>query len=245
MGLIEQMQSSGRWLFKFRGQIPLVLFILAVPVVYYNADCIRTISSGTLTAINLSAFVVSIVGFLIRFYTVGTTPHGTSGRNTKEQVAEVLNTTGIYSLVRHPLYLGNYLIWLGIVIYTKSISFTVVFSLLYWVYYERIMMAEEHYIGEKFGAVFREWSGRIPAFIPKLSGFTPPSKAFSIKQVLRREYSGVLATVIGFVFVQQLIGMFSKGQGYIVGREYLYMLVGTGLAALVLRSLKHYTKVLD
>ena len=27
----------------------------------------------------------------IRFYTIGTTPKGTSGRNTKEQIAEELN----------------------------------------------------------------------------------------------------------------------------------------------------------
>ncbi|MGB8874133.1 MAG: hypothetical protein WCC75_12145, partial [Desulfobaccales bacterium] len=44
----------------------------------------------------------------------GLPPRGTSGRNTQGQVAETLNTTGIYSLVRNPLYLGNFLIWLGL-----------------------------------------------------------------------------------------------------------------------------------
>ena len=104
MGLVESMQSSGRWLFRYRGQLPLVLFLLALPAVYvtdYDA-----MSAMTTRILNYSAAVISVLGFLVRFYTVGTTPQGTSGRNTKEQVAEELNSSGIYSVVRHPLYLG-------------------------------------------------------------------------------------------------------------------------------------------
>jgi len=58
------------------------------------------------------AIALSMFGFIIRAIAIGTTPKGTSGRNTKEgQVAESLNTKGIYSMVRHPLYLGNYFMW--------------------------------------------------------------------------------------------------------------------------------------
>ena len=62
----------------------------------------------------ISSVIICIVGFLVRFYTIGTTPKGTSGRNTQEQVADVLNFDGMYSMLRHPLYLGNYLIWFGL-----------------------------------------------------------------------------------------------------------------------------------
>ena len=59
---------------------------------------------------------------------VGFTPRGTSGRNTKEgQVAESLNTLGMYSMCRHPLYLGNLLMWLGIVMYMGHLWFAVAF----------------------------------------------------------------------------------------------------------------------
>ena len=36
----------------------------------------------------------------------------TSGKNTAKQIAESLNTSGIYSVLRNPLYLANFLNWL-------------------------------------------------------------------------------------------------------------------------------------
>jgi protein-S-isoprenylcysteine O-methyltransferase Ste14 len=243
MRLQDSMAARGRWLFRYRGQLPLILFVMAVPAVYsVSVECTKACCCWCVW--KYVAFSLSILGFLIRFYTVGTTPRGTSGRNTKEQVAEELNTTGIYSLVRHPLYLGNFLIWLGLVVFTFSPAFTIIFCLMYWLYYERIMLAEEHFLFEKFGASFLNWSTSVPAFIPRFNGFVSPKEPFYIKQVLRREYSGVLSTVVGFVFVEMLRGYFSTNT-VDIPVAYLYTLyVMTGLT-LLLRSLKHYTKVLD
>jgi protein-S-isoprenylcysteine O-methyltransferase Ste14 len=57
---------------------------------------------------------VSLVGLGIRIATVGHAPGGTSGRRTVGgPSALALNTSGMYSVVRHPLYLGNYFQWLG------------------------------------------------------------------------------------------------------------------------------------
>ena len=54
---------------------------------------------------------VSLLGEAIRIITVGHAPRNTSGRNTTEgQVADVINTSGIYSIIRHPLYVGNFLL---------------------------------------------------------------------------------------------------------------------------------------
>jgi protein-S-isoprenylcysteine O-methyltransferase Ste14 len=191
------MASQGTWLFRFRGQIPIVLFVLAIPVVLTEPG------APQLWVIWLS-IGLSFMGALMRAYVVGTTPRGTSGRNTKEQVAEVLNSTGAYSIVRHPLYFANYLMWIGIVAFTGNLWFVTVVSLLYWIYYERIMVTEEAFLISKFGDAYHNWAKNTPAFFPRLFGFKSSSEPFSIKQVLFREYSGWLATVIGFAFVHWL-----------------------------------------
>ena len=79
--------------------------------------------------------------------------------------------------------------------------FVIVVSLMYWLYYERIMFAEERFLERKFGQDYLDWSLKAPAFIPAFGKYKKSETAFSLKTVLRREYSGVLATVIGFVFV--------------------------------------------
>ena len=115
MALVDSFEKSGNWLFRYRGQIPVILFVAAIPMVYFtDTSFLSKASENIITIISIS---ISLLGFIIRAISIGTTPAGTSGRNTREgQVAETLNTKGIYSMVRHPLYLGNYFMWIGIVI---------------------------------------------------------------------------------------------------------------------------------
>lgn len=241
MALLHSLEKEGNWLFRHRGQLPLILFLLAIPAVFStNYEALTPVQ---VKIFNYSSYFLAILGFVVRSYTIGTTPRGTSGRNTEEQVAEQLNHSGIYSIVRHPLYLGNYLMWIGIVLFTKNIEFTIIVSLMYWLYYERIMFAEERFLERKFGNSYLDWAKGVPAFIPKFSLFKKSSISFSMKSVLRREYSGVLATVVGFVFVDLLI-TYKQWHTISLAKNLLYLLIVTVVITVILRSLKHYTQVL-
>src|SRR5690606_5900500 len=242
MALIHSFEETGNTLFKYRGQIPVLLFILAIPVIYFTDY--TGIGLNEYRVYVVTCIVISFLGLLVRAYTIGTTPANTSGRNTKKQVAEALNSTGIYSTVRHPLYVGNYLMWIGIVAYTFNLWFVISVSLAYWLYYERIMFAEERFLEKKFGQGYLDWSKKIPAFIPNFKKFIKPEVRFSMKPVLRREYSGFFATVIGFVFVDILRESILMEELYVRDRYY-YILAGAAFITLVLRSLKHYTNWLN
>lgn len=240
MALLHSFENSGNKLFRYRGPIPVILFVLAIPVVYFtNFSGLNPVVVSVITIISI---IISITGFYIRAYSIGTTPHGTSGRNTKEQVAETLNTTGIYSMVRHPLYLGNYLIWIGIVIFTFNIYFLLLVSLAYWLYYERIMFAEERFLERKFGDEYLNWSLTVPAFIPSFKKYQKSIIPFSIISVLRREYSGFLACVLGYTFIDNL-------RYYIMYNEFdyrrisIYIFIISIIITLILRTLKHSNKL--
>jgi protein-S-isoprenylcysteine O-methyltransferase Ste14 len=246
MTLIRQLEQQGNWLFRYRGQLPLVLFLLVIPVMAFKSAPSQLSNAAAWT---VAAIVLSVSGAVVRAYTIGTTPRGTSGRNTKTQVAETLNTSGIYSTVRHPLYLGNYLMWIGIVVYTYDTSFILLVSLLYWIYYERIMMAEEAFLRGKFGAAYEAWSNHVPAFIPAFSSFKSPSETFSLKSVFRREYSGWLATVTGFAYVAWLRQLRYDEFSILKATDAWWMqwkaiLLASVAVTLLLRSLKHYTGLL-
>lgn len=241
MALIHSFEKEGKFLFRYRGQIPMALFIIAVPVIYLTDYSF--FSAKWLLLIRIIAVALSVSGFLIRAYTIGTTPGGTSGRNREEQVAESLNSSGIYSIVRHPLYLGNYFMWIGIVAYTMNIWFFIIITLAFWLYYERIMYAEERFLERKFGQSFLDWTMRIPAFIPSFKQYLKSSVLFSLVSVLRREYSGFLATVTGFLFVDVVRDYFNM-QKFTLDYTYLYVLGAALLITLTLRTLKHHTRLL-
>lgn len=242
MALIHSFEKSGNFLFRHRGEMPVILFILAIPAIYLSKDF--RLHEELVLPVTIFSVLISLLGLIIRSYTIGTTPKGTSGRNTKEgQVAESLNTLGIYSIVRHPLYLGNFFMWIGIVFFTLNIWFILLVSLLFWIYYERIMYAEERFLEKKYGEAYLSWSMKVPAFLPALRKFRKGNVKFSFRSVLRREYSGFLATVIGFVFVDHLGYYFATGK-FDIYRVSSYILVIAIIITLILRTLKHNTRLL-
>lgn len=240
MALIHSFEKSGNVLFKYRGQIPVILFLLAIPVVYYTDYSF--LAGNTFLILTILSVFISLLGFIVRIYAIGTTPKGTSGRNREKQVAETLNTAGIYSTVRHPLYLGNYLMWTGIVVFTFNIGFIVVVSLLFWIYYERIMFAEERFLEKKFGETYLEWSKKVPAFFPSFRNHVRSSYPFSFKSILRREYSGLAATAIGFAFID-VLRIYFVTEMFLWQRATVYIMFASILLAIILRTLKHAHKL--
>ncbi|MFP5436739.1 MAG: methyltransferase family protein [Bacteroidia bacterium] len=147
MALPEELKKSGDWLFRNRSFLPLAALFFAILVYIEKLFIQQEIASVRYflpEEFDFFCLSVSLLGLLIRIYTVGYTPKDTSGRNTFGQLAERLNTTGLYSIVRHPLYLGNFFMWMGIALMTQNCWFIISFSLAYWIYYERIMYAEEY-----------------------------------------------------------------------------------------------------
>jgi protein-S-isoprenylcysteine O-methyltransferase Ste14 len=244
MAMIEELERSGNWLFRGRSYFPLALYALMAVVIGMKWDPLFREFD---TVIALCCIAVSMLGLVIRALTIGYTPRGTSGRNTKAgQVAEVLNTKGMYSLVRHPLYLGNFFMWLGIMIYVGNLWFTVVCCLLYWLYYERIMFAEEGYLRVKFGQSYLDWSVDVPSFWPRNLKWKSPDVDFSVRNVLKREYNGFFAVFLSLALV-------SAGKTYIhittdwealLNPFWQKALIGSFAVFFTLRSLKRYSRLL-
>ena len=65
-------------------------------------------------------------------------------------------------------------------------------------YYERMMFAEEEFLRQKYGSTYLEWANRTPVFFPRLSQWKAPALAFSWRNALRREYSGLFGIVSVF-----------------------------------------------
>jgi len=201
MTIKKSLEASGNFLFKYRGHIPLIVFLLCVPVAFFTPYHTYSSYKGLDEIILLVSLFFISFGHFIRARTVGRRSIQTSGRNRSHQVAKVLTITGWYSLVRHPLYLANYLIWLGLAIFLANFWFLVILSLLFWIYYERIMFAEEVFLEEKFGGEFTEWASKTPSFFPSFKNYLPNDSPFSWRIVAKNEYPGIISSATSFLFI--------------------------------------------
>lgn len=243
MALAEEFERSGVWLFRWRSYLPLVfvaLVLLSMRQFQFPGD-----GSGETDALWESVCVgISFVGLGIRVATIGHVPKKTSGRNTSKQIAESLNTTGMYSLVRHPLYLGNFFLALGPALFPRLWWLAVIYILLFWVYYERIMFAEEAFLRRQFGEAYMEWADKVPPFLPNFRNYLKSELPFSVKTILKREYNALLGVVASF-FALDVVGDYVVEGFWDVDPAWV-VLLGLGLFAWVaLYTLKKTTRWLN
>jgi protein-S-isoprenylcysteine O-methyltransferase Ste14 len=240
MTLYQNFTQTGNYFFRYRSYIPLLFYPLAILIIYLERNSLTLYNEITWSVV---CFIVSLSGLYVRILVTGYVPDGTSGRNTKEQKADTLNTRGIYSIVRHPLYLGNFLMWFGLILYTEHIWFIIVTTLLFWLYYERIMFAEEQFIQSKFGEAYKKWAEKTPAFLPRLSSWKKPELNFSVKKVIRREYRGLYAVIISFALLNLLMNLADKKE-FMLSEFWLIVFITGTLLFIVVRILQKTTNIL-
>lgn len=244
MALVKEFEEQGNFLFRYRSYLPIMLLVPALIVYGWH---IYTGGPGEdfrgTNAHYFIAILICLFGLLIRIFIVGFTPKNTSGRNTTAQVADTLNTTGIYSLVRHPLYVGNFFMWLGIAFLTYNLWFILLFILAFWLFYERVMFAEEQFLIRKFGDKYLNWAKNTPAFIPKLAGMQTPELTFSWKKVLKKEKNGFAAIFI-VLFIFESIKVYIEEGSWLTDKNWLIFITAFSVVFyLILKYLKKYTQV--
>lgn len=200
--LRDHLEGTGQTLFRWRGVLPcLVLFAVPSAFAHFQYPFRDHAAQEIWTCVCLG---IAVLGQAIRFVTLGYAPPRTSGRNRKAQVAEVLNTDGMYSIVRNPLYLGNCLTWMALAAVPRSPWPWIVVALVFWLYHERVILAEEAFLLGRFGDTYRHWAAATPAFLPRLRLWRTPARAFSFRAALGREYTNLFATISGFVVFEGL-----------------------------------------
>lgn len=105
-------------------------------------------------------FVIVAIGQIWRIYAAGVIY-----KNRK------LASTGAYSLVRHPLYLGNFLILAGFTLACANWGVVALVAFFLLFYYPAAIRYEDHKLEKIFGDEWREWSRGRPAMLPYKLGW--------------------------------------------------------------------------
>jgi protein-S-isoprenylcysteine O-methyltransferase Ste14 len=202
----ERMLANGHRLFKSRSLVPLSLLPIVLLALPESSRISAQLGhSGDLVVLWLS-LSVAFAGLLVRCAAVAYAPDGTASRDTRALRAPSLNTTGVYSIVRHPLYLGAGVMWVGIAMSLAVWWLAAIVALAYWIYVERLMLVEEAFLAERFPVEFPLWASRTRAFLPRLSDWIPSTGRIQYKR-LSSEHNGLLTIGVAFPLLRYLTNL--------------------------------------
>lgn len=116
------------------------------------------------------------------------------GKNLKIH-ADTLVQEGLFAHSRNPLYVGNVLVYFGLFVILNSPAGWLIGVPFFASAYFLIVLAEEDFLRQRFGATYEEYLRRVPRFVPTLRGFgaTLRSMRFDGKRVIRKEYGQAFA----------------------------------------------------
>ncbi len=89
------------------------------------------------------------------------------------QASGKLATSGPYSHVRHPQYVGFVLVLLGFLFQWPTLLTLAMFPVLVWMYV-RLARAEEREAFAQFGEAYTRYAKRVPSFFPNYFGQSKP-----------------------------------------------------------------------
>jgi len=198
---------QGNFLFRVRNFLPL-------PVLLYVVGLQLTVPLRTelIVGARIVALCLALVGLGIRAIVIGHVAPGTSSRATGAMTTDSLNTDGLYSLVRHPLYVGNLFLWIAVGVLGGHLEGIVFAALWFGVLYDRITRAEEDHLQRSFGPVWFAWAERTRRFLPRPARYARAVRSFSIRPVIAREFHTAYVLVV-LVAVVEVARWLSTGEG--------------------------------
>lgn len=187
-------QKIGNLFFKIRSFTP-IPFIFAM--LYFAKPTWQMTTFGI--------FVLTL-GECLRIWAVGYA--GATTRARTLGAARALVTTGPYGHVRNPLYLGNFLLSLGVCLVANVYWLIPVLVVGYMLQYLPIITVEEGYLLEACGAVYQAYQAKVPRFLPRLRPYPHPSAHdFSWVRAIKSEKRTLTAivSVLGLIFAKTAI----------------------------------------
>ena len=137
----------------------------------------------------LLGLILILVGEIIRLHAVSYAGGKTRTRNVG---ASSLCTSGPYSRTRNPLYIGNMIIYFGVVFFSGGpliLELTLIVLIFFSIQYSFIISLEEKKLIELFKNEYINYQKNVPAIIPRLHPWKSSDNRipYTIRQTIKIE----------------------------------------------------------
>lgn len=157
-----------------------------------NLDRIAIIL-GALVALAGQGFRLLVIGYV----------YIKRGGKKRAIYANKLVVEGIYNHTRNPMYVGNFLITVGVgMMYGSPWIYLFVIPFFSFVYLS-IVVAEETFLRNKFGEEYEEYAKRVNRFVPDFRGIEKSLKDYQYdwRRAIRKDYGTIFGTLFGIILI--------------------------------------------
>ncbi len=151
---------TGEYAFGDMGQLILLVVFLVVWIAdsfVFKYSTFLTQYVSNYIRVPIALIILTISGLLAGF-----------GLNTvfgKTREEPQVITTGVFSIMHHPIYLGSILLYLGFILLSLSLLSVLVWILII-VFYYMISRYEEKLLTQRFGSAYEEYKKKVPMLLP-------------------------------------------------------------------------------
>ncbi|MBQ4280138.1 MAG: hypothetical protein IJC16_09335 [Rikenellaceae bacterium] len=192
MMLHEKALRTGRWFARRRRYIPWVYALLTIVALLLATPFSLWRSSVWLTVPSL---MLAVGGFALRF---------AARRRNGCDPASLIAARGIYSVLRFPRELGNYLIICGITLYSGLTWYIFFIPIAGIMIMHRIALADENSLAVKFGDTYLQWCRTTNAFSPVFTSWEKSTCPLPLRHTLLAESQMIFLVIAGFTAVNGL-----------------------------------------
>jgi len=140
----------------------------------------------------LAGVGISLLGLFIRAWA--------SGHLKKEKE---LTISGPYQYTRNPLYLGNFILGIGLVVGSYSWLVLVTFIAYFLLFYPPVIKRERERMKELFAEKYEDYKKKVPSFFPSLKPYPcSGNNKFSFSLYKKnKEYRALIGTAVFWIIM--------------------------------------------
>ena len=234
--------AYGNLLFRYRNiGFPIIAILLFAA---FEPGRSRSVYHEILT--DLIGFALAAFGQAIHIATLSTAWIRRGGRDSKIH-ADRLITSGWYAHCRNPIYIGNFLVVIGLLImFNNFIVFVVALAAIMFSYHA-IVITEENYLIRHFGIEYQSYCQRVPRWWPIFKGLPRTARSISIhwRWAIAKAYTSAYSWVIMMILILTYKAWLFRGLGSMPEKIGLAgVFSGCSLLFLLTRWLKKRSNVL-
>jgi protein-S-isoprenylcysteine O-methyltransferase Ste14 len=176
--------------FKHRRFVTITIFVIPMLLKLYLR--------GTTSLLSLLAGIIIVaIGMAFRGYSAG---HLWGKHTVTEIESDFLRTSGPFAYIRNPLYVGNFVVGIGLCVALNEWYAYVIFVTGYVFLYSIVIPYEESFLEQEFGEAYLEYKKHTNRFLPRFRSYKGGTKiAPNYKLGLASEKYYILILAIAFI----------------------------------------------